>query len=145
MKPKFVYHGSAQKINGKLIPKKAKDLRKDVNNSQMGIYASSYINEAIAMGILKSPGIKGGSISRGKFDGTPAIDAVMYGGAPKQKYFYLYTLSSKTFNNIPKESFQFVSSKQVKPIKIEKLLVKKYLHLIRKATKMERIRWKKLK
>ena len=52
MKPKYLYHGSAKKLVGsKLVPRQAKDLAKVVDNSQTGIYATDFINEAIAMGI----------------------------------------------------------------------------------------------
>lgn len=144
MKPKFLYHGSSKKIKGNLIPKQAKDLdKKNINNSLKGIYASDFIIEAIAMGVLKSQGVKGGSINRGKFNGIPAIDAVMYGGVPKQKYIYLYTLPLRTFKNIPRGSLQWVSREAVKPKKVERLLVKDYIHLIRKATKKEKENWTK--
>ncbi len=140
-KKKYLFHGSNKKIEGNLIPKKATDLGKIKENSYSGIYASDFINEALAMGILKGPGINGGSIVRGKPDGIPAIDAVMYGGFPEKQYFYLYTFSSKNFKNIPKGSTQWISSKPVKPLKIEKMRIKDYLHLIRKATKKEKEEW----
>jgi hypothetical protein len=145
-KPRYLYHGSGRELEGKrLIPKKAKDLGNVRDNSLLGIYASDYIIEAIAMGILKLPGIKGGSIDRGKPEGIPAIDAVMYGGKPKQSYFYLYSLPSKTFKNIPKGSNQWISLKPVKPLKVEKLPVKDYIHLIRKATKKEKEEYNKFR
>ncbi len=53
MKPKFVYHGSAIKINGELIPKKAKDLAGTVDNSQIGIYASEFKDEGYCHGDFK--------------------------------------------------------------------------------------------
>ncbi len=107
VKPKYVYHGSRKKMKGnKLTPMKATDLGKIKDNSQIGIYASDFINEAVAMGILKLDGIRGGSIDRGKPQGIPAIDAVIYGGKPKKKFFYLYILPSKNFKNIPKGSTQ---------------------------------------
>ena len=144
MKPKFLYHGSAAKLLGeKLVPRKAKDVAGNVDNSHNGVYAPDFIVEALAMGILKSKGVKGSSIGTGKFDGIPAMDAVIYGGTPKQKFFYLYTLPSKTFKNIPKGSFQWVSHKPVKPVKIERFSVKNYLHLIRRATKKEKEDWDK--
>jgi len=144
MKPKFVYHGSAKKIIGeKLIPKKAKDLAQTVDNSQTGVYASEFKDESIAMGILKNKGVKGSSIDRGRHNGMPTMDAVIYHGFPKQNYFYLYTLPSENFVNRPKGSLQWISTKPVKPEKVEKLSVKDYLHLIRRATKKEIGDWDK--
>ena len=143
MKPKYLYHGSGREIKGNLIPKKAFDLDKTKNNTMKGIYASSHKEEAIAMGILKCKGVKGSSVHMGRNNGIINMDAVIYGGWPKQKYIYLYTLSSETFENRPKGSPQWVSSESVKPKKVEKLLVKDYIHLIRKATKKEKEKWVK--
>lgn len=145
MKPKFLYHGSAREIVGdKLVPKQAKDLGGVSDNSHLGVYASEFKDEAMAMGVLNSKGVRGGSISRfRKLDGTPGMDAIIYHGFPKQKYFYLYTLPSENFVNRPKGSLQWISSKPVKPSKIEKLPVKKFLFLVRRASKKEREEWDK--
>ncbi|MBI4116841.1 hypothetical protein HY449_03805 [Candidatus Pacearchaeota archaeon] len=144
MKPKFVYHGSMRKIRGKLLPRQAKDLGGVMDNSQTGIYASDSKEEAIAMGILKSRGIRGSSIDMRKTNGVSEIkDAVIYGGNPRQKFFYLYTLPSRTFTNIPQGSPQWISPKPVKPIKMERLPVSEYISLIRRATEKEKEEWNK--
>ena len=132
MKPKFVYHGSGIKIEGNLIPKKAKDLKKIPENMLNGVYASSLKKEAIIMGILKCKGVKSSSTH---VKGKRKIEAIIYSGWPKQDYFYLYTFSSKKFKEIPKGSAQWVSFKTVKPIKIEKLPVRKYIHWVKKNEK----------
>ena len=98
MKPKYLYHGSAKKLIGnKLIPKQATDLAENPNNILNGIYASSLKDEAIAMALLKCKGVIGGAsvqirnkLSRNKYN----IEAIVYGGWPKQKYIFLYTLPS---------------------------------------------------
>ena len=141
MKRKYLYHGSEIAIKGNLIPKKAFDLDKTQDNIMKGIYASSHKEQAIAMGILKCKVVKGSSVHIGRNNGIINMDAVIYGGFPKQKYIYLYTLSSKTFENKPKGSPQWVSPESVKPEKVEELLVKDYIHLIRKATKKEKEKW----
>ena len=46
--------------------------------------------------------------------------------------------------NIPKGSPQWVSKKSVKPIKKERLLVKNYIHLVRKPSKKEKLEWIKM-
>ena len=144
MKPKYVYHGSSRKIKGeKITPKQARDLGDVPNNTLKGIYASDYKNEAIAMAIVKCKGVKGASVHMKKIKGKLTMNAIIYGGSPNQKYIYLYTLPSKTFENRPKGSPQWVSSKSVKPKKIEKLLVEDHIHLIRKATKQEKEDWLK--
>ena len=139
MKPKYLYHGSGKKIEENLIPKKAKDLGEEPDNMLRGIYASDLKKEAVIMGILACKGVKhAGSYIKGK-----KIDAIIYQGWPKQKYFYLYKLPSKTFKERPKKSHQWVSLKFIKPLKIEKLPVKKYINLVRKATKKEKKDWNK--
>ncbi len=140
MKPKYVYHGSGKKLIGdELIPKKANDLdKKRIHNSLNGIYASSYKDEAISMGLMSCKGVGPTSLHIQGINGKIIIDSFIYKGWPKQKYFYLYTLPSTTFDIKPKGSYQWISLKPVKPQKIEKLLVKKYIHLVRKATKKEK-------
>ena len=137
MKPMYLYHGSGKKIQDSLIPKKASD-KTNKDNSLNGVYATNWRKWAIIMGIFGSRGIKRASTH---ITGKNKIDAVLYEGYPKQDYFYLYTLPSKTFKNKPKGGLQWVSLKAVKPKKIEKLAIKDYIHLIRKATKKEKKEW----
>lgn len=128
MKTPLLYHGSGKKIKI-LVPKQARDLRKNKENSLRGVYASSWRKWAILMGILGCKGVKRASTH---ITGKNKIDAVIHSGYPKQTYFYLYELPSTNFKNIPRGSPQWVSSKPVKPIKIEKLKVKDYIHFINK-------------
>ena len=95
------------------------------------------------MGICTGRGVNGSSVGIRRKK-SKRIDATIYGGWPKHTYFYLYILSSKDFINKPRGSHQWVSLKAVKPEKIEKLKVKDYLYLIRKATKIEKEKWRKL-
>ncbi len=129
MKPKYLYHGSGRKIKGRLLPKKASDKTGNKDNSLKGIYASSWKKQAIIMGIFGCKGVKHASTH---ITGKNKIKAILYKGYPKQKYFYLYTLSSKNFENRPQKSYQWVSLKSVIPEKIEKLTVKEYINLIKK-------------
>jgi hypothetical protein len=137
-KPKYVYHGGSKKLIGKrLIPKKARDLGKEPDNMLQGIYASDSRNEALAMGILSCKGVKEAScgIRNGR------LKAILYSGEPKQDYFYVYTLKSETFENRPKNGHQWVSLTPVKPLKIERLLIKDYLHLIKMANEKDKKEW----
>jgi hypothetical protein len=137
-KPRHIYHGSGRELEGdKLIPKKATDLGENPDNILNGIYASDIKNEAIAMGIMSCKGVRssGLNIKNGK------IDAIIFDGWPEQNCFYLYTLPSETFEEKPKGSHQYVSSKPVKPKKIEKLSVNKYIELIRGASEEEKKEW----
>ena len=137
-KPKYVYHGSGKELKGdKLVPKKAADLERNSDNCLKGIYASGTREESIAMGIMSCKGVGSSSlrIKNGK------MDAIIFKGWPKQDYFYLYTLKSETFENRPKGSQQYVSLKAVKPVKIERLPVKKYVGLVRKPSEKEKKEW----
>jgi hypothetical protein len=131
MKKEYLYHGSPRKLKGKsLIPKKPHDLGKKRENLTKGIYATDVKNSAIAMAIICAKGVRSGSLLYRK-------KSVIYEGQPKQKYVYLYYLPFKTFKRTSKRSHQWVSIVKVKPTKIERLKVKNYLNLIRKATKEE--------
>ncbi len=142
VKPKYLYHGSGRRLIGdKLLPKQARDLDpKKHHNSLKGIYASSVKDAAIAMALHSCKGVREGSMQVHKLNGKFRIkDSIIYRGWPKQKYIYLYTLSSRTFENMPLGSAQWASFEPVRPEKIEKLLVTSYLHLIRKASRKERL------
>ncbi len=142
-KPKYVYHGSGKELVGdKLVPKRATDLGDKPHNTLEGVYASDVKEEAIAMGILSCKGV--GSSSCGVYEKHDLkVEVIIYGGWPEQDHFYLYTLSSEVFENKPRGSHQYVSLVPVKPLKIERLLVKDYMHLIRKATDAEKEEWTK--
>jgi len=140
-KPREVYHGGGRELEGdKLVPKQATDLGDKPHNGLEGVYASDLREEAIAMGILSCNGVKSSSCG---VHGTknPRIEAIVYEGWPEQNYFYLYTLPTDVFENRPIGSHQYVSLEPVKPKKIEKLLVKDYLHLVREATDKEKEVW----
>ena len=140
MKPKYVYHGSGKRIKGNLIPIKASDLDGTKDNILKGVYASDNKNEAIAMGIIRCKGVGSATCGTPRAKSNKII-AIIYEGAPKQTYFYLYTLSSKGFVNRPKGSHEWVSPKLIKPENVEKLKFKDYIKLIRKETKEEKEKW----
>ena len=139
-KPKYLYHGSGKKLIGDtLTPKKANDLAGTKDNSLNGIYTSSVKDQAISMALHSCKGVGEGELGMHKVNGELRIqDSIIYRGWPNQKYIYLYTLPSENFHNKPLGSAQWVSFKSVKPEKIEKLLVKEHIHLVRKATDRER-------
>lgn len=133
MRNKTLYHGSPRKIKGIfLIPRKPEDLEKRKENLEKGVYASHIRNNAISMALISAKGV----ISSG-LDFNAGKKAVIYEGWPKQKYVYLYTLLIENFHRGSKKSSQWISTKPVKPIKIEKIKVKDYLSLIKKATNKE--------
>ena len=140
-KPNVIYHGSSKKIIGETInPSQGDDSDERPDNKLFGVYAADRKDFAIVMGIFSCKDVIGGSI-----DGFTKnnIDAKIYGKLPKQKYIYLYTLSSKTFNPSKIIKHQFVSKVPVKPIKTERILISDYLHLLKRATKEETKAWVK--
>ena len=140
-KPKYVYHGSGRELEGdKLIPKKATDLGDRPDNLLTGVYASDVKNEAIAMGILSCNSVKSSSCGVERKPSTK-VKAIIYDGWSQQDYFYLYTLPSATFESRPTGSNQYISLTSVKPEKIERLKVKDYIHLVRRATEEEKKEW----
>jgi len=133
MKPEILYHGSIRKIKGdKFLPKKPHDLEKNSENLNKGVYATNIKEIAIAMAIISCKGVNWASLS---FRRKPY--GIIYEGKPNQKYIYLYSLPSKTFRGSGGNGKQYVSAKPVRPLKLEKLLVKDYIYLVRKGTKEE--------
>ena len=126
-----LYHGSPIKKEV-LIPRKANGISKKADR-QVGVYASNKKDRAIAMALIHLKGIYGPS--RLNFPKGGVIGTVYYGW-PKQKYLYLYTIDSKNFKKI--DSWQWITHKELKPIKIEKLKVKDFIYMIRKGTEKER-------
>jgi len=137
-KPKYVYHGSGKKLEGdKLIPKKATDLGENPDNLLEGIYASDWKEDAIIMDILSCKGVR----SAGSHVEKNKVEEIIYDGWPQQDYFWLYILQSKKFESRPRGSHQYISLTPVKPEKIERLAVKDYIHLVRRATEEEKKKW----
>ena len=134
MKPRFLWHGSPIKKD-KLISKQATGISKKVD-MQRGVYATNKKNRAIAFGLISQKDVKGSKLNfpKGKVIGT------VFNGWPKQKYFYLYKLPSKTFKQI--DNWQWISKEKVKILKVEKLKTSDYIHMIRKATPREKKLWK---
>lgn len=138
-KPKYLYHGSAREIIGNTLqPKQAHDLGKRIENLHMAVYASSDKEISIARAIISCKGVVSSSLSFGRKPyGT------IYEGWPEQNFIYFYTLSSNSFIQSKKGSKQWHSLEEVKPIKVEKIIVKNYLYLVRKANEEETKKWLK--
>lgn len=139
MKLKHVYHGSIRKIRGnKLLPRQAKDLGNNPENLHRAVYATDVKDIAIAMAIISCKGVNEASLKFGK---RPF--GIVYDGRPKQNFIYLYSLPIKTFKQEGGKGNQYYSLKPVKPVKAEKLSVRNYMDLIRRATKKEKEKWNK--
>lgn len=130
-KIKYLYHGSLKKLKGEMIPFIPQDVGKVKNNIIKGVYATNKKNVAIAMALIKPKGIAASLYFK-------PPKAIVYRGWPRRKYFYLYTLPRDSFKESPKGSGQWVSRKPIKPIKVERLEVRNYLNLLKKATKKQK-------
>lgn len=138
-KIKVLFHGSPNKLKGnKLNPSKGNDSEERPENNQFGVYASDRKDLAIVMGIFGCKDVIGGSIDEYKDD---KLNAKLYGEFPKQEYIYLYHLPLETFKQTKIDPHQFISLVSVKPLKIEKIKIKNFLYLIKKATKKEIDSW----
>jgi hypothetical protein len=125
MKPRVLYHGS----NKKIITLKPKQPSFDVKeNSMKAIFATSNKDLAIAMGLTTQ---KGSS----SFASHCRLLINFVKGYPKMRYVYLHYLNSKDFKqNLGDE---YISTKEVKPFKIERYKVSDLGHLWRKSNKEE--------
>jgi hypothetical protein len=137
-KPKVLYHGSSKKLIGeKLVPKKPTDLENKKENLYEGIYATDIKDLAITMAIICSKGV----ISSGLNFQKNNPEGIIYNGWPEQEKVFIYTLPSKSFKQTGKIKHQFVSKTPVKPLKLERVSIKDYPDLFRKATKKEKEEW----
>lgn len=69
------------------------------------------------------------------------LNARIYGEFPKQEYIYVYSLPIKTFKQNEIDKHQVVFLVAVRTIKIEKVKIKEFTYLIKKATKEETDYW----
>ena len=138
---KVLFHGSSNKLVGdKLNPSQGDDSEERPENNQFGVYATDRKDLAIVMGILGCQDVIGGSIDEYK---KGKLNARIYGEFPKQEFIYIYYLPTETFKQTKIDEHQFVSLVAVKPLKVEKLKVEDFIHLIKKATKEETDYWMK--
>jgi hypothetical protein len=122
-----LYHGSPNKIEGEFIrPSKANGLirREDELN---GIYATRIKDFAILKAIISCRGVIGPTEIR--LDGK-RIKARVKAGKPLQEEVYIYTFNDNPFSNSPIGSHQYFSESPVKPLRVEKIKVIEYMHMI---------------
>lgn len=133
VKPNFLWHSSPKKLKV-LKPSRATGISKK-EDRQKKVYSTNKKDRAIVFGLISQKDVRGARLN---FPNKKVIGTI-FNGWPKQKYFYLYKLSSKTFK--PIDEWQWVSDEKVKPIKIEKIKTSDYIHLVRKATLREKKIW----
>ncbi len=136
MTPIYLYHGTSVPIEGELImPRKGKDAKNRPENMHTAVYATDSKDIAIAMAILRCKGVKMSSI---RFTQNPP--ATIYDGWPEQEEIYLYTISPSKFQQTSMKK-QWISLFPTKPLKVERIRVADFLHLVRRASEDERIKW----
>jgi hypothetical protein len=135
--PRILYHGSNKKINVLKPREPSYDLKE---NSMKAVFATSNKNLAIAMGLTAQKGSE-------SFGSRDKLMINFVKGYPKMKYVYLHYLNSKDFRH--NRGKEYISTKEVKPFKIEKYKVSELSHIWRKSNKKEltaflknRTKWK---
>ena len=135
MKPKYLYHGTSRKIRGKyLIPFKASD-KSSKANSLKAVYATERKDIALGMALSSAKYTK----SMGNYAEKPYASAFVRGDPTKHlKQVYLCKLSSKTFEQKPKGSHQWVSLEPIKVLSIKTFKTKDLNQYWRKASDKEK-------
>ena len=135
MVPKSLYHGSGKEITSRYLnPNKPLDNSKK-ENCICGVYATDRRDIAIGMALTTEKYTKSfGDYSKKVFK------AIFVRGKPKQKFVYIYKVSSNNFIEKPKGSHQWICKTNVLIIEKKKLLVSKLDESWRKASKEEK-RW----
>ena len=139
---KYLYHGSSRGSIRVFEPRIPSDIGTNPDNKHKGVYATDSKKWAMVFGLITGKGVGSSSTYESNKEG---IVGVTYKKTPRfNKYFYVYTFDAKDFKNIPKGSEQYMCAKKVKPVKVERFLVKDYLKWIRPANKKEMERFQEL-
>jgi len=125
MKPKVLYHGSNKKIKVLELRQPFFDLKE---NSMKAVFATKNKEFALAMGLTSQK-------NSSSFRSRNKILINFVQGQPKMKYVYLHYIKSDKFRNNGDE--EYISTKKVKPFKIEKYKVSDLNYLWRKSNKKE--------
>lgn len=136
---KYLYHGSPNKLNGETLnPSQGSDSEERPENNKLAVYATDRKDLAIVMGILGCKEVIGGSIEKYEED---KLNAKIYGDFPKQESIYIYELDPNTFIQTKIDKHQYYSEQPVKPLKIEKIRISDYKHLLKQGTEKEKEEW----
>ncbi len=140
MKPKFLYHGSNVLIKGKFLKVNRPIDKSSIHNFIHGVYATNRKDVAKGMALTGFKFTK----SFGDYSKKP-YKSIFVRGKPKEKFVYVYKVSSLSFNERPKGSHQWVSESDVKIISVEKFSVSELGEYWRKATAKEKLWYYKQK
>lgn len=135
MIPKFLYHGSPNYIEGEVEPRQGKDINNKPEKNLFGIYATNNLEIAISKAILSCPGIRELTYLNSERKNPPY--GIIFSGWPEAEHIYIYKLPIATFKPVSKHSW--VSPAPVMPIDLQILQVRDYIHVVRKATLLEKI------
>ena len=130
----YLYHGSPNHIEGKVEPRQGKDIDNKPEKNLFGIYATDNLEIAISKAILSCRGIRGLTYLNSERKKPPY--GIIFAGWPKAEYIYIYKLPIATFKPVSKHSW--ISPVPVMPIELQIMQVRDFMHLVRKATLLEK-------
>lgn len=131
-KLKHLWHGSTKR-HDVLEPSQAVDLSGHPASNKKGVYATDLKELAIEFGLADKKLHKFADYTK-----KPVQLVLIEGNIRTGKKFYLHKVKSIGFKEMPKESHQWISFNNVKPIEILELCVNDYKHLVRKAKKKDK-------
>jgi hypothetical protein len=133
-KPKYLYHGSGTKLEYLTPQKPIGD--DDPKHKIKAVYAASDKRFALAMSACRS------SKTVHAFNNRNTHVQNIYKGWPDENAtVYLYVLDSKDFKH--NSGSEWISTKKIKPLRVEEYKVKDLRHLYRKSSKKELGEWLK--
>ncbi len=135
-KPKFLYHGSQYLFD---VVKPQQACGACAEESRLGIYAATTKEEVIpfALPFRFYPDSPKGKLSRD----TRGIHSLLhYGSIDPDGRGYIYVLPSDTFEAI--DTWQWLSTAEVKPVEVIEIRVKDYLHTIQFSEEAKEIQRK---
>ena len=133
MAPKYLFHGSGNAIFSKSLKVNKPSDASQKENCIYGVYTTDRRDIAIGMSLTTEKYTK----SFGDYSKKP-FKAIFVRGKPKQKYVYVYKVSSKGFVEKPKGSHQWICEEDTLILEKEKLLVSELDNFWRKATSKEK-------
>jgi len=131
----YLYHGSPNYIEGMVEPRQGKDISNRPEKNLFGIYATNNLEIAISKAMLSCPGITGLTYLNSERKEPPY--GIIFSGWLKAEYIYIYRLPIATFRQVSKHSW--ISPVPVMPIEVQIVQVQDVIHLVRKATLLEKI------
>jgi hypothetical protein len=133
MVDKFLYHGSTHKILGKIEPRKCMcDFGDNPDEKLKAVYATDRRGLAIGYAILVCDGVVESGLDDQRKRPPYSIIRI---GWPKNfnTKLYIYKLPPKGFKRVRGEEHEYYSLEPVKPVSVETIKLKDYIHYARKS------------